>query len=166
MNLGMLGALFAFSIYLQQQEGESPIEAGLHILPWVGTLAVFAVVGGRAAQRFGPRLPAGLGLITTGLALVVVALLPSQDGPAALFALAVGGVGLGFATPALVTAATAAVPAPRAGMAAAVNNTARQAGGAIGVALIGAIGAIQAAMAVAGGILLLGGTIGLGLIRE
>lgn len=166
MNLGMLGALFAFSIYLQQQEGESPIEAGLHILPWVGTLAVFAVVGGRAAQKFGPRLPAGLGLITTGLAMVVVALLPSQDGPAALLALAVSGMGLGFATPALVTAATAAVPAPRAGMAAAVNNTARQAGGAIGVALIGAIGAIQAAMAVAGGILLLGGTIGLSLIRE
>jgi MFS transporter, DHA2 family, methylenomycin A resistance protein len=166
MNLGMLGALFAFSIYLQQQEGESPIEAGLHILPWVGTLAVFALLGGRIAQRFGSRLPAGLGLMTTGLSMVVVALLPSQDGPAALFALGVGGMGLGVATPALVSAATAAVPAPRAGMAAAVNNTARQAGGAIGVAMIGAIGAIQAAMAVAGGILLLGGTIGLSLIRE
>jgi MFS transporter, DHA2 family, methylenomycin A resistance protein len=166
MNLGMLGALFAFSIYLQQDQGESPIEAGLHILPWVGTLAVFALLGGRIAQRLGSRLPAGLGLMTTGLSMVVVALLPAQDGPAALFALGIGGIGLGIATPALVSAATAAVPAPRAGMAAAVNNTARQAGGAIGVAMIGAIGAIQAAMAVAGGILLLGASIGLGLIRE
>ena len=51
-------------------------------------------------------------------------------------------------------------------MAAAVNNTARQAGGAIGVALIGAIGAIQAAMAVAGGVVLLGGALGLSLIRD
>src|SRR3954454_6373710 len=151
MNLGTLGALFAFSIYLQQQEGESPIEAGLHILPWTAGLAVFAILGGRIAQRLGPRLPAGLGLVTTGIAFVVVALLPSQVGPAALIALAVAGVGLGIATPALVSAATAAVPAPRAGMAAAVNNTARQAGGAIGVALIGAIGAITAAMVVAGG---------------
>jgi DHA2 family methylenomycin A resistance protein-like MFS transporter len=166
MNLGTLGALFAFSIYLQQQEGESPIEAGLHILPWTAGLAVFAILGGRIAQRFGPRLPAGLGLVATGIAFVVVALLPSQDGPAALIALAFAGVGLGIATPALVSAATAAVPAPRAGMAAAVNNTARQAGGAIGVALIGAIGAITAAMAVAGGVLLLGGTIGLSLIRD
>jgi hypothetical protein len=40
-------------------------------------------------------------------------------------------------------------------MAAAVNNTARQAGGAIGVALIGAIAAIQAALTVAGAVLLL-----------
>jgi DHA2 family methylenomycin A resistance protein-like MFS transporter len=80
--------------------------------------------------------------------------------------LSFAGIGLGVATPALVSAATAAVPAPRAGMAAAVNNTARQAGGAIGVALIGAIGAITAAMAVAGGILVLGGTLGLSLIRD
>jgi MFS transporter, DHA2 family, methylenomycin A resistance protein len=166
MNLGTLGALFAFSIYLQQQQGESPIQAGLHILPWVGTLALFAVLGGRIAQRLGPRLPAGLGLLMTGLAFVVVALLPSQDGAAALIALSFAGIGLGVATPALVSAATAAVPAPRAGMAAAVNNTARQAGGAIGVALIGAIGAITAAMAVAGGILVLGGTLGLSLIRD
>jgi MFS transporter, DHA2 family, methylenomycin A resistance protein len=166
MNLGTLGALFAFSIYLQQQEGESPIQAGLHILPWTAGLAVFAIIGGRIAQRFGPRLPAGLGLAATGVAFVVVALLPSQDGPAALVALGFAGIGLGIATPALVSAATAAVPAPRAGMAAAVNNTARQVGGAIGVALIGAIGAITAAMAVAGGVLLLGGTIGLSLIRD
>jgi MFS transporter, DHA2 family, methylenomycin A resistance protein len=166
MNLGTLGALFAFSIYLQQQQGESPIQAGLHILPWTGTLALFAVVGGRIAQRFGPRLPAGLGLALTGVSFVAVALMPSQDGAAALLVLGLAGIGLGVATPALVSAATAAVPAPRAGMAAAVNNTARQAGGAIGVALIGAIGAIQAAMAVSGAILLLGGGIGLGLIRE
>ena len=87
MNLGTLGALFAFSIYLQQQEGESPIEAGLHILPWTAGLAIFAIVGGRIAQRVGPRLPAGLGLAATGIAFVVVALLPSQSGPAALVAL-------------------------------------------------------------------------------
>jgi MFS transporter, DHA2 family, methylenomycin A resistance protein len=166
MNLGTLGALFAFSIYLQQKQGESPLEAGLHILPWTGTLAVFAVLGGRIAQRLGPRLPAGLGLGLTGACFLAVALMPSQDGPAALIALGCAGIGLGIATPALVSAATAAVPAPRAGMAAAVNNTARQAGGAIGVALIGAIGAIQAAMAVAGCVLLLGATLGLGLIRD
>src|SRR3954452_16737453 len=103
MNLGTLGALFAFSIYLQQQEGESPIEAGLHILPWTGTLAIFAVLGGRIAQRLGPRLPAGLGLLLTGASFVAVALLPTQDGPAALIALGVAGIGLGVATPALVS---------------------------------------------------------------
>jgi DHA2 family methylenomycin A resistance protein-like MFS transporter len=166
MNLGTLGALFAFSIYLQQVEGESPIQAGLHILPWTGTLAIFAIVGSRIAQRVGPRLPAGLGLGLTGLSFVIVALLSSQDGVVALLVLGLAGIGLGVATPALVSAATAAVPAQRAGMAAAVNNTARQAGGAIGVALIGAITAVRVAMGVAGGIVLLGGVLALALIGE
>jgi MFS transporter, DHA2 family, methylenomycin A resistance protein len=166
MNLGTLGALFAFSIYLQQGEGESPLEAGFHLLPWMGMLALVAPLGGRIAGSLGPRLPAGIGLAMSGAGLLAVALLPDHEGPAAMVALAINGVGLGLATPALVSAATAAVPAPRAGMAAAVNNTARQAGGAVGVALIGAIGAIQAALAVAAAVLLLGGGIGLSLIRE
>src|SRR3954471_24196712 len=49
------------------------------------------------------------------------------------------GVGLALLTPAVVSAAIAAVPSERAGLASAVNNTARQAGGAIGIAVSGAI---------------------------
>ena len=166
MNLGTLGALFAFSIYLQQSEGESPLEAGLHLLPWVGMLAIAAPLGGRIVSAIGPRWPAGLGLAMSGAGFLAAALLADHEGTLAMIAFGFNGVGLGLATPALVSAATASVPAPRAGMAAAVNNTARQAGGAIGVALIGAISAIGAALAVAGGILLVGGTLGLSLIRD
>ena len=166
MNLGTLGALFAFSIYLQQGQGESPLQAGLHLLPWVGMLAIVAPLGGRIAASLGPRLPAGIGLSLSGLGFIAAALLHDHEGTLALIAFGVNGVGLGLATPALVSAATAAVPAPRAGMAAAVNNTARQAGGAIGVALIGAIGGIEAALMVAGIVVLIGGAIGLSLIGE
>jgi len=166
MNLGTLGALFAFGLYLQRDLGDSPLEAGFHLLPWVGTLALFAPLGGRLTAAIGARIPAGIGLAVSGAGLIAVALLSDREGAAAMVALGCSGAGLGLATPALVSAATAAVPAPRAGMAAAVNNTARQAGGAIGVALIGAIGAIQAALALAGAILLAGGTLGLGLIRD
>jgi MFS transporter, DHA2 family, methylenomycin A resistance protein len=166
MNLGSLGALFAFSIYLQEGEGESPLVAGLHLLPWMGTLAVVAPLGGRLAGTHGPRLPAGIGLTLAGAGLLIAAFLPDHHGARALIALGVNGIGLGLATPALVSAATEAVPADRSGMAAAVNNTARQAGGAIGVALIGAIAGIEAALAVAGAVLLFGGALGLGLIGE
>jgi len=165
MNLGTLGALFAFSIYLQEGEGESPLAAGLHLVPWMGSLALVAPLGGRIAGSWGPRLPAGLGLSLSGAGLLAAALLPDHHGTLALIALGLNGVGLGFATPALVSAATEAVPAERAGMAAAVNNTARQAGGAIGVALIGAIAGIEAALAIAGLVLLAGGFVGLALIQ-
>ncbi|MGH2894301.1 MAG: MFS transporter, partial [Solirubrobacteraceae bacterium] len=49
------------------------------------------------------------------------------------------GVGLAFLTPAVVSAAVSAVPADRAGLGSAVNNTTRQAAGAIGIAAFGAI---------------------------
>jgi MFS transporter, DHA2 family, methylenomycin A resistance protein len=166
MNLGTLGALFAFSLYLQADEGESPLVAGLHLLPWMGTLAVVAPLGGRIAGGTGPRLPAGIGLALSGAGLLAAALLSDHHGAPALVAFGINGIGLGLATPALVSAATAAVPSNRAGMAAAVNNTARQAGGAIGVALIGAISGIQTALLVAAAVLLSGGAIGLGLIGE
>lgn len=49
------------------------------------------------------------------------------------------GIGLGFLTPAVVAAAIAAAPPDRSGVASGVNNTARQVGGAMGIAAYGAI---------------------------
>jgi DHA2 family methylenomycin A resistance protein-like MFS transporter len=49
------------------------------------------------------------------------------------------GIGLGILTPAVVAAAIGALSPDRAGLASAVNNTARQAGGAIGIAGFGAL---------------------------
>jgi DHA2 family methylenomycin A resistance protein-like MFS transporter len=60
-------------------------------------------------------------------------------GSAALPALLLWGSGLGILTPAVVAAAIGAVGSQRAGLASAVNNTARQAGGAIGIAAFGAL---------------------------
>ena len=55
------------------------------------------------------------------------------------FALFIIGLGLAAATPALVAAAIAALPPERSGAASAFNNTSRQAGGALGVALLGGL---------------------------
>ena len=74
---------------------------------------------------------AGLLVAAGGLALL------ADD--ALLVASMLWGLGLGLLTPAVVAAAMGAVQADRAGLAAAVNNTARQAGGAIGIAASGAV---------------------------
>lgn len=59
----------------------------------------------------------------------------------------VWGVGLGLLTPAVVSAAIASVPGDRAGLASGINNTARQTGGAIGIAAYGALAGPPAATA-------------------
>ena len=56
-----------------------------------------------------------------------------------LVAMLLWGIGMGLLTPAVVAAALDAVPLGRAGLASGVNNTARQAGGAIGIAAFGAL---------------------------
>jgi DHA2 family methylenomycin A resistance protein-like MFS transporter len=140
MNLAVLGSLFALSLLLQDGDGLSPQAAGVRLLPLAAPLALVPPFAARAIRRRGPRAPAALGLAGTAAGFLALAVLGTGASYSAmLLPLLLAGVSLGFATPGLVTRATSSVPADRAGMAAAVNNTARQAGGAIGVALIGGI---------------------------
>ncbi|MET7485299.1 MFS transporter [Streptomyces sp. NPDC005538] len=140
MNLGTLGTLFVLMLYLQSVQQRSALVAGLAVLPLFAPLAVIAPFGGRITSRIGSRLPATAGLLiaATGLALLTRAQ-PHSGLPALLPALLLWGIGCGLLTPAVVAAAIATVPADRAGLASAVNNTARQTGGAIGIAVAGAV---------------------------
>lgn len=140
MNLCTLGTLFVLTLFLQSVQGYSPLIAGLSIVPLFLPLAVIAPFAGRLTSRVGSRLPvaAGLAVAAVGLALLVAA----QAGSSYLVllpAFMLWGVGLGILTPAVVAAAIAAVPGERSGLASAINNTARQAGGAIGIAVAAAI---------------------------
>ncbi|MEU3841357.1 MFS transporter [Streptomyces sp. NPDC028635] len=140
MNLGTLGTLFVLMLYLQSVQGRSPLLAGLALLPLFTPLAVLGPLGGRITSAIGARLPATAGLLVAaaGLALLVRAHAHSGYG-VLLPAFLLWGTGLGLLTPAVVAAAVAAVPPERSGLASAVNNTARQTGGAIGIAVAGAV---------------------------
>jgi DHA2 family methylenomycin A resistance protein-like MFS transporter len=167
MNMGTLGALFAISLFLQQDQGQSPFELGLHVLPLAAPLALIAPYAGSVVSRLGPRAPASLGLAGCGVGYLVVAVLGAQMTDAlGTLALAVSGIGLGFATPGLVTGATRALGRRRAGIASAVNNTARQVGGAVGVALIGGLESFSTALTLSGLVLIAGGTVVLAFMRE
>ncbi|WP_236570382.1 MFS transporter [Streptomyces mexicanus] len=140
MNLCTLGTLFVLMLYLQPVQGRSALNAGLAVLPLFAPLAVIAPFGGRVTSRIGARLPAAAGLLCAamGMALLTRAQ-PHSAYPVLLPALLLWGIGLGVLTPAVVAAAIAAVPEERSGLASAVSNTARQTGGAIGIAVAGAV---------------------------
>jgi MFS transporter, DHA2 family, methylenomycin A resistance protein len=133
MNLGSNGTLFVLTLFLQDVQGRSPVGAGLVCLPAFATLALVASPAGRAVGRLDPRGPMCAGLLCSaaGLALLVA-------GPS-IWAFVLWGAGLGFITPAVVVASMGAVQRDRAGLASAVNNTARQVGNAIGIAAAGTI---------------------------
>jgi DHA2 family methylenomycin A resistance protein-like MFS transporter len=165
MNLGTLGALFAISLHLQQSQGLSPLRTGLNLVPLAAPLALLTPFTGRLVAAVGPRRPAGLGLLACGCGyLGLAALGPSIDGPPGWALLALAGLGMAIAVPGLVAGATEALGADRAGIASAINNTSRQVGGAIGVALIGGFSSIGAALGTSGAALLLGGMAALTLM--
>jgi DHA2 family methylenomycin A resistance protein-like MFS transporter len=140
MNLGSLGCIFVLTLLLQVVQRRTPLEAGLAMVPLFAPVAALAPLSGRLTGRFGPRGPmlAGLLVAAAGLALLarVAASTPYVD---MLPAFVLWGAGLGLLTSAVVAAAVGAVESARAGLASAVNNTARQAGGAIGIAAFGAL---------------------------
>jgi DHA2 family methylenomycin A resistance protein-like MFS transporter len=145
MNLGSNGTLFVLTLFLQDVQGRSPVGAGLVCLPAFAALAVVASPAGRAVGRLGPRRPMCAGLVCSaaGLALLVA-------GPS-VWAFVLWGAGLGVITPAVVAGSMGAAPRDRAGLASAVNNTARQAGNAIGIAAAGSVAGSPASPGFVGG---------------
>ncbi|MCL9760034.1 MFS transporter [Frankia sp. AiPa1] len=161
------GLLFVLSLYFQDARGYSALGSGLAFLPLTVPTAVNPMFTGRLVARMGPRRPATLGFVQ--MAVGVALLAPSTGGSvAAVTTTAAGllvlGVGISFALPALVAAVVGSVPTELTGTGMGALNSARQVGGALGVAILGILlrqGATTAAgtrlaLVASGGILLVG----------
>ncbi len=148
----ILGVLFFISLYLQNVLGYSPARAGAAFLPWTLLVVVAAPIAGRASDRIGSRW-----LITGGLALVTLAMLlfaqldPGSSYWAVLPAMIASGIGLPSSITPMMAAAMSSVPVDKAGVGSGVVTTMRQVGGALGIAVMGAILASSSKSALASG---------------
>ncbi|MEU3598780.1 MFS transporter [Streptomyces sp. NPDC006798] len=141
MFLGMFGSIFLLSQYLQNAVGYSPTEAGLRMLPWTAMPLVVAPFAGALSDRIGgrPVVVAGLVLQSAGLALYALVLDPGMSYAAQLPALIVGGFGMAlFFAPAMSVVMSAVRPAEQ-GIASGANTALREVGGALGIAVLGAV---------------------------
>jgi DHA2 family methylenomycin A resistance protein-like MFS transporter len=138
-NLVLYGSLLCLSLYLQQARHEPVLTTGLLLLPMSLMVGLGSLASGRLTARFGPRPPmiAGLALAGAGAALLATA------GPSEPLALIVtGSVLLGLvslAMPAMTAVVVGAAGPEHAGVASGTLNAARQAGGALGVAVLGSL---------------------------
>jgi MFS transporter, DHA2 family, methylenomycin A resistance protein len=140
MNLGSLGVIYVLTLFLQVVQGRSALQAGLAVIPLFAPVAAVAPLSGRLTGRIGPRAPMAAGLVVAAGGLALLSTVPAAAPYGRLLpAFLLWGAGLGLLTSAVVAAAVGAVETERAGLASAVNNTARQAGGALGIAAFGAL---------------------------
>jgi EmrB/QacA subfamily drug resistance transporter len=144
--LAMFGVFFFLSLYMQNVLGYSAVQTGAAFLPMTILIILIAPIAGRTSDRIGSR-----GLMTAGMVLIAVQLLYfSRLGLDATFwdllpAFLVGGVGMSLTMTPSAAAATRSVSVDKAGVGSAVLNASRQIGGSLGIALIGAIMALEAA---------------------
>jgi DHA2 family methylenomycin A resistance protein-like MFS transporter len=140
LNLTLYGIIFVVGLYLQQVRGLSPTASGLVFLPFSIVLGLANIASGRLAAKAGPRTLMAVGLATGAAGYWMLrGLDASTPYPIVLVGLSVIAAGGGLAVPAMTTALLGTVPQSRSGLAAGVLNSVRQAGGAIGVALFGAL---------------------------
>jgi len=140
VNLTYYGVIFLLSLYLQRGLGYSALATGFAFLPLTASFFAVNILSGPLVGRLGSRRPMIWGALIDA---VGFALLLRLGGSSSYFAMiapfALIPIGMGTGVPAMTTAVLAAVPKEFSGVGAAVLNAARQAAGAVGVALFGAL---------------------------
>ncbi|MBM7167115.1 MFS transporter [Streptomyces sp. G44] len=140
VTFGMLGLLFVVPQYLQLVQGYDALGTGLRLLPLIGGLVVGAPAGEKLAARTGYRLPVTVGLLVLAGGLAVGAATDVDTGYGFVAGwLAVVGLGIGMALSPAMEAVLGALPPERSGSGTAITMTLRQAGGALGVAVLGSL---------------------------
>jgi EmrB/QacA subfamily drug resistance transporter len=136
----MFGFFFLFTQFLQFGRGYSPLDAGLATLPFALSMVVFAPRSASWAESFGrtPVLVAGFAASAAGFAILAVV----DVGTSYLvltIALILLGSGMALTAAPSTGAIMDSVPMSKAGVGSAINDTTRELGGALGIAVLGSI---------------------------
>jgi MFS transporter, DHA2 family, methylenomycin A resistance protein len=140
INFTVYGMIFVLGLYFQRVRGWSPTISGLLFLPFSVVLGIANVAAGWTGARWGMRLPMVAGLIVGALGYWLLRQLNTTLPYSAMLpGLVLVSAGVGLSVPLMTSALLGGVPRSRAGAASGVLNSVRQAGGAMGVAVCGAL---------------------------
>jgi EmrB/QacA subfamily drug resistance transporter len=136
----LLGATFYLVFYLQGVRGYSPLQSGAALIPVALGMALMAPRSSGLAERFGAKAVCAGGFVLIALSFVGIQLLGLTTPVwVVLTVLSVQGLGMGAVMAPATESIMSVVPREKAGAGAAVNNSVRQVGGALGVAILGSV---------------------------
>jgi EmrB/QacA subfamily drug resistance transporter len=138
---GSMFALFLYlTLYLQNYLGYSPLQAGVRYLPITVASFIAAPIAGALLSRVPARAMLSAGLAAAGVGLLLMSGITAGDEWTTLLGgFLVAGAGVGLLNPVIADVAVSVVPKEQSGMAAGINDTFRQVGVAVGIAVWGAI---------------------------
>lgn len=185
VTLAMFGVFFFMSLYMQNVLGYSATRTGAVFLPMTILIILIAPIAGRSSDRIGSRSLMTVGMLGLAASLALFSRLGLDSGFWDIFpGLVVGGFGMALVMTPMTAAALGSVPVEKSGVGSGVLNTFRQVGGALGIAVMGAIVAsyvdlsggrpdpssfidgFQAALRVSAGFALVGAIVAVTTIRK
>jgi EmrB/QacA subfamily drug resistance transporter len=185
VTLAMFGVFFFMSLYMQNVLGYSAVETGAAFLPMTVLIILIAPAAGKFSDRIGSRWLMTAGMTLLAVSLLLFSRLDLDSGFWDIFpGLVVGGLGMATVMTPMTAAALGSVPVAKSGVGSGVLNTFRQLGGALGIAVMGAIVAsyvnleggrpdpasfidgFQTALLVSAGFALLGAVISATMVRR
>jgi EmrB/QacA subfamily drug resistance transporter len=136
----MFGSIFMLTQYMQFTLGYTPLESGIRLLPYAFTMMIVAPTSARVAERFGSKATVATGLTLTALALFLMTGFQVDTAYwQVAWRLVIMAAGMGLVMAPATDSVMGSLPLAKAGVGSAVNDTTRQVGGALGVAIIGSI---------------------------
>src|ERR1700754_16234 len=138
--LTLFGFIFVITQYFQFIKGYTAFETGVRLLPVAGSIALASIAGPRLVVRIGSTAVVAGGLVAfaAGLAWASTADAATPYVEIALQMLLLGG-GLGLTTAPATESIMGSLSADKAGVGSAVNDTTRELGGTLGVAIVGSV---------------------------
>jgi len=138
--VALFGLFLVILQYLQLLLGYSALKSAVALLPLTFLMIPISTLAAPLSERYGMRLVSGAGLAVTALGMVAFATLDGGSGyPGLLAAQLILGVGIGLAMTPATNAIVSSLPAAKQGVASAVNDTTREIGTALGIALMGSM---------------------------
>jgi len=137
----LFGCFYFLSQYLQSVHGYGPLQAGVRLLPIAGAAFVGSISSARVANRIGTKVTVALGILIAAGGLFYFYRMAAPDTSYGIIAIGmcIVAVGIGIAMSPGTNSVMGSVPVDEAGVGSAMNDTNRQIGGALGVAVLGTL---------------------------
>jgi EmrB/QacA subfamily drug resistance transporter len=140
MFFGMFGMFFLMTQYLQLVKGWSALSTGIRTLPFAITMMVTAPSSARIAEKIGTRATVVSGITVAAIGFVVMSQADvGTDYWYIALALVILSAGMGLTMAPSTASIMASLPLGKAGIGSAMNDTNRELGGALGIAVLGSL---------------------------
>jgi EmrB/QacA subfamily drug resistance transporter len=138
--LALFGSLFIMTQYLQSVLGYTPLEAGALLVPQAIVVMIIAPLSSKRVQQFGNKKVVGAGLLVVSVGLLGYRLFTVNSPVWLIIGLTMLiGLGMGNVLAPATDSIMGSLPRAKAGVGSAMNDTTRQTGGAVGVAVLGSV---------------------------